>query len=127
MRVKTRLFASATLAMGLVAVPALAAAAPKDLAAQQAEEIRLLKEQVQALTARLDSQEAAARAATAPGAVTAKAPPAVAPAPTVVAAGSAARSVVIDRMEHRNSDRCSERPFIGKTPSGDGGGAYIKP
>jgi hypothetical protein len=89
MRVKTRLLASATLAMGLVAVPALAAAAPKDLAAQQAEEIRLLKEQVQALTARLDAQEAAARAATAPAAATAKAPAVLAAAPAAVIAQGA--------------------------------------
>lgn len=90
MRLETWLLASAALTLGLAMVPASATAAPKDAAAQQAEEIRLLKEKLKALTARLDAQEAAARAATAPGAVTAKAPPAVASAPTVVAAGSAA-------------------------------------
>lgn len=89
MRIETRLLASAALAMGLVAAPALATAAPKDTAAQQAEEIRLLKEQVTALTARLDAQEAAARAATAPAAATAKAPAVLAAAPAAVIAQGA--------------------------------------
>jgi hypothetical protein len=89
MRIETRFLASAALAMGLVAAPALATAAPKDTAAQQAEEIRLLKEQVTALTARLDAQDAAARAATAPAAATAKAPAVLAAAPAAVIAQGA--------------------------------------
>ena len=86
MRLETWLLASAALALGLAMVPASATAAPKDAAAQQAEEIRLLKEQVKALTARLDSQEAASRAATAPDAATAKAPAVLAVAPAAVVA-----------------------------------------
>ncbi|MEI7572804.1 MAG: hypothetical protein WCJ52_06735 [Phenylobacterium sp.] len=86
MRLETWLLASAALTLGLAMVPASATAAPKDAAAQQAEEIRLLKEQVKALTARLDSQEAASRAATAPDAATAKAPAVLAVAPAAVVA-----------------------------------------
>jgi hypothetical protein len=84
MRFDAPFLGSAILAASLVAAPASATTAPKSVAAQQAEEIRLLKKQVEALTARLDAQEETARTAAAPAAVEAKAPGIVAAAPAAV-------------------------------------------
>ena len=77
----------AALAVSLVAVPASAATASKSVAAQQAEEIRLLKEQIKALAARLDAQEAA-RTAAAPQAAEVKTPDIGTAAPAAVRVGA---------------------------------------
>jgi len=64
MAANSKLLISTGLLVGAIAAPAVGQ--PRtSVAARQSEEIRLLKEQVKALTARLDAQDAAARAAAA--------------------------------------------------------------
>lgn len=95
MTANSKLLIGSGLLVGAIAAPAVGQ--PRaSVAAQQNEEIRLLKEQVKALTARLDAQEAATRAAAAPATTAPTARPAevVQAAPATFAAPAVAGMAV---------------------------------
>ena len=91
MTVNSKLLIGSGLLLGAIAAPAVGQSR-SSVAARQSEEIRLLKEQVKALTARLDAQEAATRAAAAPATAlpTAEAEEVVQSAPATIASPAVA-------------------------------------